>query len=96
MAVGKKTGGRRKGTPNKATIAREVAVAASGLTPLDFFLLVMRDETKDLAVRLDAGRAAAPYVHPRRMAVEHSGPGGSPVKQITEVAWKDPRARASS
>ena len=31
-----KTGGRKKGTPNKATAARQVEIAASGLTPLQF------------------------------------------------------------
>ena len=35
------------------------------MTPLDFMLAVMRDETNDLAVRFDAARAAAPFVHPR-------------------------------
>jgi hypothetical protein len=34
MATGKKTGGRRRGTPNKATAERQAAVAASGITPL--------------------------------------------------------------
>jgi hypothetical protein len=34
MATGKKTGGRRKGTPNRATSERQAAVAASGITPL--------------------------------------------------------------
>jgi hypothetical protein len=31
-----KTGGRKKGTPNKATAARQAEIAASGLTPLQF------------------------------------------------------------
>src|ERR1043166_5784429 len=95
MALGRKTGGRQKGTPNRATTAREVAIAASGLTPLDIFLSVMRDTTRDLAVRLYAARAAAPYGHPRRLAVEHSGPDGSPVKQMIEVCWKEPSAGPS-
>ena len=42
MAKGRKTGGRKKGTPNKITAAREANIAASGLTPLDFMLGVMR------------------------------------------------------
>ena len=37
-----KTGGRKKGTPNKATAARQAEIAASGLTPLDFQLDKMR------------------------------------------------------
>jgi hypothetical protein len=42
MATGKKTGGRRKGTPNKATAERQAAVAATGRTPLDVMLNNMR------------------------------------------------------
>jgi hypothetical protein len=38
MATGKKTGGRGKGTPNKATAERQAAIAASGKTPLEIML----------------------------------------------------------
>jgi hypothetical protein len=72
MAKGRKTGGRRKGTPNKATAARQAEFAASGLTPLDFMLRVMRDEQADTATRLDAAVKAAPYVHPKLAAIDHS------------------------
>lgn len=44
-------------------------VAASGMTPLDYLLSVMRDEAQPSAARLDAAKAAAPFVHPRRNAV---------------------------
>lgn len=70
---GEKTGGRVKGVPNKATQARQAAIAASGLTPLDFLLAVMRDEAKPLPERLDAAKAVAPYVHPKLASVEHRG-----------------------
>lgn len=36
-------------------------------------LKVMRDESADKAQRLDMAKAAAPYVHPRLAAIEHSG-----------------------
>src|SRR5436190_14268321 len=39
-----KTGGRKEGTPNKATATREAEIRASGVTPLDFMLGVMRDD----------------------------------------------------
>ena len=84
MANGFKTGGRKKGTPNKATAVRQAEITASGLTPLDFMLSVMRDEQADKAARLDAAKAAAPYVHPRLAAIEsrHSGPDGGPVRPV--------------
>lgn len=73
MAAGKKTGGRIKGVPNKASAAKAEAVAASGLTPLDYMLAVMRDETIAVDRRDDMAKASAPYVHPKLAAVEHSG-----------------------
>lgn len=62
---GTRIGGRQKGTPNKATAAKQAEIAASGLTPLEFMLNVMRDESAEQPIRLDAAKAAAPYVHPK-------------------------------
>ena len=73
MAAGKKSGGRVKGVPNKATAAKAAEVAASGLTPLDYMLAVLRDAGNPADMRLDAANKAAPYVHPRLAAIEHSG-----------------------
>jgi hypothetical protein len=73
MARGQKTGGRAKGTPNKASAAKAEAVAASGLTPLDYMLSIMRDEENPKDMRLDAANKAAPFVHPKLAAIEHSG-----------------------
>ena len=70
MAKGHKTGGRNKGTPNKAAAARAAAIAASGLTPLDYTLSVMRDENADPHTRLDAAKAALPFCHPRLAPLE--------------------------
>ncbi|NKF23232.1 hypothetical protein [Solimonas marina] len=69
MAKGIKTGGgSRKGRPNRATAKREAEITASGLTPLDFLLTVMRDGSRETAERMDAAKAAAPYCHPRLAA----------------------------
>lgn len=61
--------GRPKGAANKATALREKAIAASGLTPLAYMIQLMRDETQEQPVRLDAAKAAAPFVHPRLNAI---------------------------
>lgn len=83
MRGGKRQGaGRKKGSRNKASAAREAAVAASGLTPLDLMLSLMRDETQPLAVRIEIARAAAPYVHPRFAAIEHAGKSGRPIEHV--------------
>jgi hypothetical protein len=84
-----KTGGRKRGTPNKRTRALQESVAASGLTPLDFMLSIMRNPKVRLAMRFDAAKQAAAYVHPKLAAIEHSGKDGGPmemkVKQVSDI-----------
>jgi hypothetical protein len=100
MAIGKKTGGgSRKGVPNKATARREAEVKASGLTPLEFLLSVMRDEANCLRDRTDAAKAAAPYVHPKLAQMTLGGESDqSLVVQIVKFSEKDciPRRNLAS
>ena len=71
---GTKTGGRQKGTPNKAkAVPLEVKAADAGLSPLDFLLSIYRDLAMPLPERMDAAKAAAPYVHAKLASVEHKG-----------------------
>ena len=92
MHGGKRPGaGRPYGSRNKATEKQKAEIdkiAASGLTPLDFMLNVMRDDQNDLATRLDAAVKAAPYVHPKLAALDHthSGPDGGPVKRVYVIS----------
>lgn len=65
--------GRKPGVPNKVTAKREAEIASSGLTPLDFMLSVLRDESRELADRLYAAKNAAPYCHPKRVPVDGDG-----------------------
>jgi hypothetical protein len=82
---GKRPGaGRPKGVPNKANAERQAAIAASGLTPLDYLLSVLRDESAEPQVRMEAAKSAAPYVHPRLASIEHAGRDSSPIK-IEEI-----------
>jgi hypothetical protein len=88
--------GRKKGDLQKRT--REVAekVAASGeMMPLEVMLEVMRKarDAEDDVMALDAAKAAAPYIHPRLAAVEHSGADGGPIQiQRVERVIVDPKA----
>jgi hypothetical protein len=43
MATGKKTGGRRKGTPNRRTAEMRAEMTASGEMPLAYMMRIMRD-----------------------------------------------------
>ncbi len=72
-----KLGGRSKGTPNRATAKREAEIAAAGITPLDYMLQILRDEDKTADERFEAAKAAAPYVHPKLAAVDHSSQDGT-------------------
>ena len=73
-----KSGGRQKGAVDK--IKREAILAAQGITPLDYMMMLVRNETEEKAVRLDAAKAAAPYVHARLQAVTLGGDPENPVK----------------
>ena len=73
MAVGLKTGGRQRGTPNKRTIARTQAIidaAQGGMSPLEYLLGVMRGDVDADKDKLQAAVAAAPYIHPRLSNIE--------------------------
>lgn len=86
MAQGRKTGGRAKGTPNRATAAKAVAIAESGDTPLDYMLAVMRNEDLPFDARLKAAWKAAPYVHPKLGNVTVQGDDDQPVRHVFEWA----------
>lgn len=62
--------GRKPGAPNKATAEKREEIAASGLTPLDYMLTILRDEKQDNGRRDWAAEKAAPYVHARLASVE--------------------------
>jgi hypothetical protein len=62
--------GRKPNSPNKASAARQAQVAATGETPLEYMLRVMRDPTADEKRRDEMAVKAAPYVHPRLSSVD--------------------------
>ena len=58
------------------------AAAEGGILPLDYMLKILRDENQDAAIRMDAAKAAAPYVHAKLASVEHSGKDGGPLQVL--------------
>jgi hypothetical protein len=54
-------------------------IAATGMTPVDFLVSVMRDETRPIELRIDAAGRVAPYVHPRLSAVDVAARDGRPL-----------------
>lgn len=65
--------GRPKGATSEKTKRRREAANGEGITPLEYMLKVMRDETAQQSERMDAAKASAPYVHARLAAIEHTG-----------------------
>ena len=93
----RKGAGRKPGSATKRT--REIAdkAASEGITPLEFMLDLMRSEPPDVEdarvmadyvqMRFEAAKAAAPYIHPRLAAIEHTGEDGGPIKQSLSVEF---------
>ncbi len=59
--LGRKTGGRKKGIPNKKKGLSLVVL--SGSTPVEFFLGVMQNNDIALELRMRAAALAAPFLH---------------------------------
>lgn len=81
-----KTGGRQKGTPNKAT--SQVRAAAAKLCPemLKVLAKIARSEKSEDKDRIDAATTILQYGagKPTEM-VEHSGPDGDPIPVSMDV-----------
>jgi hypothetical protein len=90
---GMKTGGRKKGTPNKRS-AVLIKAMESGESPLDYMLRVMRDSRAAPERRDQMAKAAAPYIHPRLTAIEVSDNDESPYQAPVSinVTFVDPKA----
>lgn len=88
-------GGRRPNAGRKAgsvtTRTREIAdaIMADGeTTPLEYLLKVMREGT-DEARKLDAAKAAAPYVHAKLATTTLQGPDGGPIQtEAVAAEWR--------
>jgi hypothetical protein len=94
MAIGRKTGGRKKGTPNKAKtpkireLAQKLAQEhrldnALAKMTLEFALECMRDESMPPGFRLDAAKAAMPFCHAKK--AEEAGEAPMIITEIQRV-----------
>lgn len=80
---GKREGaGRKPGVHNRVTTRQRAAIEASGLTPLDYMLSVLRNEDAPPKDRMWAAEKAAPYVHPKLASVEHTGKDGGALQIV--------------
>ncbi len=81
----RKGAGRKKGAATRMNEKAREKAAEAGIMPLDYMLSVLRDEARKPDDRMDAAKAAAPYLHAKLQSVEHKGNPDAPV--VTEVTW---------
>jgi hypothetical protein len=89
MARGRKTGGRKKGTPNRRTIAQQ-EIAASGMSPLEFLCAVYRDPKQSMTRRIEAAKCALPYTQARISTTEAPPPKPDEVINRIRISFVAP------
>jgi hypothetical protein len=96
MALGKKTGGRIKGTPNKGTLAVAERLEAIGCDPIEGMARIAMDIKTPIDIRAKLYSELAQYIAPKRKAIEHSG--GSidvgPMLGVLAIPMKEPLPEA--
>jgi hypothetical protein len=81
-------GFERAGTP------AEAAVKPAHQQPLEFLINVMEDQSLPLATRVDAAKAAAPYVHFRKGLIDTNGRDVPLTVQILRFSDLEPLGRS--
>ena len=71
MAHGRKTGGRRRGTPNKLTQSVIDRLAELGCDPIEGMAKIAADEAAPVELRARMFAELAQYVAPKRKAIDH-------------------------
>lgn len=108
MARGPKPGiprtpgsGRRKGTPNKASLKVEEKAALLGIDPTTVLLFFAAGRWQELGCasadevtmdhRLKASSELMKYIAPTLKSIEHSGVDGGPIETevVYDTAWRD-------
>jgi hypothetical protein len=77
MTLGRKTGGRVKGTPHKATLAVAERLETIGCDPIEGMARIAMDIQTPIDLRAKLYSELAQYIAPKRKAIEHAGEGKS-------------------
>ena len=78
--------GRPKGSKNRDM----AALAAGGITPLEYMLSVVRDPAVEYRRRDQMAQAAAPYLHARLASTEIKGDDDHPIAHKLTIEFKRP------
>src|SRR6202048_490220 len=78
---GERRGGRQRGTPNKKTALRNAALAAAAanpeISPLEFWLVIMRDPNVSSESRIKVAQATLPFVYAKPGSARPGDPAGT-------------------
>ena len=67
-----KTGGRAKGTPNRATVVLREKLAALGCDPAEQLLKIAQDSKTPVEVKVHIYSTLMPYIYPKRKLTDDS------------------------
>jgi len=95
MALGRKTGGRVAGTPNKRTQEVMERLDALGCGPIEGMAKIAMDQSNPPELRGRMFAELAQYVAPKRKAVEHSAEDGSASVTFSWMSREDVRSLPS-
>jgi hypothetical protein len=73
----RKTGGRQKGTPNRATLELKEKLTILGCDPAEGIAKIAQDPQTPLPLKLQAFATLMPYVYPKTRILENAEPEGS-------------------
>ena len=96
MALGRKTGGRVAGTPNKRTQDVIERLEALGCDPIEGMARIAMNEANPPELRGRMFAELAGYVAPKRKAVEHSAEDGSASITFSWMNKEDVRSLPAS
>ncbi len=83
--------GRPLGSVNRLARDAHERAAATGVLPLDYLLEIMRDINESTSNRLDAAKAAAPYVHAKLQPIDGNGDTTQKVEVKGAFEWHPPQ-----
>lgn len=85
-----KTGGRKKGTPNKRTFLVVERLEAMGCDPIEGMARIAMDEAAPLEIRARMYAELAQYVHPKRKPLEQTE-GDSGIRIVLNIGQSQGR-----
>jgi hypothetical protein len=93
MAAGRKTGGRKRGTPNKITLSREVSerLEALGVDPIEGLTRLAADPKNSPELRAKVLSELMEYLYSKKRSLELTGSQGGPllIKRLIGVTEEE-------